>query len=175
MADWGASPPRYGRSRFALEAWSPDLEEHGRKALRMLGWLGLLVAALACSVPAILVAVGGLSDGNIFSAFRFSIAPWERVFDSAQTLASLKYSFLLTLRVPIALAIAFVIAWYLARHDVLGKRAIMCCLCLVFFLPILPATLGWIILLDPNYGILNNVAEYLVGVKPFNAYSLLGI
>ncbi len=153
----------------------PDVEEHGRKTLRLVGWLGLVIAALASSIPAILVVIGGFSDGNIFSAFKFSIAPWERALDSTQTLASLKYSFLLTLRVPIALVIAFVIAWYLARHDVFGKRAIMGSLWLAFFLPILPATLGWIILIDPNFGILNKVAEYLIGVKPFNVYSLLGI
>lgn len=173
MADWGLR--RFAPCRLVGQARHPGLEEYGRQALRIAGWLGLLVAALACSLPAILVFIGGFSDGNIFSAFKFSIAPWERVFDSAQTLAALKYSFLLTLRVPIALAVAFITAWYLARHDVFGKRVIMCCLWLAFFLPILPATLGWIILLDPNYGVLNKAVESLIGSKPFNAYSLLGI
>jgi iron(III) transport system permease protein len=175
MADAEASQSRYSRRRFTVEARSSPIEEYGRSALRTIGWLGLIIAALASSIPAILVFIGGFSDGNIFSAFKFSMAPWERAFDSTQTLGSLKYSFLLTLRVPIALAIAFVIAWYLARHEIFGKRVIMCSLWLAFFLPILPATLGWIILLDPHYGALNKVAEYLIGVKPFNVYSLLGI
>lgn len=174
MAD-GELSPRYAHSRLVVETRSPDIEQYSRPALRLIGGLGLVVAALACSMPAILVLIGGFSDGNIFSAFKFSIAPWERILDSAQTLASLKYSFLLTLRVPIGIAIAFVIAWYLARYEVFGKRVIMCCLWLAFFLPILPATLGWIILLDPNYGVLNKVAEYLIGFKPFDVYSLLGI
>src|SRR5260221_3481535 len=154
MAEGDVSPG-YAHSRLVVENRSPDIEKYGRSALRIIGGLGLVVAALACSIPVILVLIGGFSAGNIFSAFKFSIAPWERVFESTQTLASLKYSFLLTLRVPVGLAIAFVIAWYLARHEVFGKRVIMCCLWLAFFLPILPATLGWIILLDPNYGVLN--------------------
>ncbi len=69
------------------------------------------------------------------------------------------------------------IAWYLARNDVFGKRTIMYALWLAFFLPILPATLGWILLLDPNYGIINaHLRDWLSIRGPvFDIYSLAGI
>ena len=51
----------------------------------------------------------------------------------------------------------------------------MYALWLAFFLPILPATLGWILLLDPNYGIINGYAEQLIGIPLLNIYSLAGI
>jgi iron(III) transport system permease protein len=133
--------------------------------------------AFVCILPAVVITVGSFSEGNPFNDFHASLDPWRRVFDSAQTLRSIGYSFLLSLRVPVALAIAFIVAWYLARNDIFGKRTIMYALWLAFFLPILPATLGWILLLDPNYGIINLHARTLLGLHGplLDIYSLAGI
>ena len=51
----------------------------------------------------------------------------------------------------------------------------MFALWLAFFLPILPATLGWVLLLDPTYGIINTYTEKLVGMRVLDIYSLAGI
>ena len=40
-----------------------------------------------------------------------------RALDSSQTLRSIGYSFLLSLRVPAALMVSFLIAWYLASGE----------------------------------------------------------
>jgi iron(III) transport system permease protein len=146
-----------------------------RRALRLLAWFGVSTAALVCILPVLIIIVGSFSEGNPFNNFHASVDPWLRAFDSSQTLLAIEYSFLLSLRVPVALLIAFIIAWYLARNDVFGKRTIMYALWLAFFLPILPATLGWILLLDPNYGIINTYAEKLINVPVLNIYSLAGI
>ena len=175
MTNLEARPRQYEGSPVAAAARPFEFEKYVQLALYVAGWVGLIVAALACILPVLIVIVGGLSDGNIFTDFHFSIAPWQRAFESDQTLNSMKYSVLLALRNPVGIAIAFVIAWYLARNDVFGKRVIMGGLWLAFFLPILPVTLGWIVLLDPNYGVLNEVTFYLFGVKHFNIYSLFGI
>lgn len=172
MADLGAS---VGRDDRYVVSNVLDVEASLSRGLRIGGRIGLVLAALACILPAVLVIVGSLSDGSVFSNFKLSFAPWQRALDSPQSIDALKYSLLLTLRNPVGLFVAFVIAWYLARHDVFGKRVVMGTLWLAFFLPILPATLGWIVLLDPNYGVLNKLAQLLFGVAPFNVYSLLGI
>src|SRR4029077_19303214 len=125
--------------------------------------------------PALIIVVGGLSEGNPFNNFHASIDPWTRAIASSQTLRSIEYSFLVSLRVPVGLFVSFIIAWYLARNDVFGKRTIMYALWLAFFLPILPATLGWILLLDPNYGIVNSYAEKIIGTRLLDIYSLAGI
>jgi len=175
MTKLEARPRRHEGNPVAAAVRPLEFERYVQLALYVAGWVALIVAALACTLPVLIVIVGGLSDGNIFTAFHFSIAPWQRAFESDQTLNSMKYSVLLALRNPVGIAIAFVIAWYLARNDVFGKRVIMGALWLAFFLPILPVTLGWIVLLDPNYGVLNEVTFYLFGVRYFNIYSLFGI
>lgn len=143
--------------------------------LRLLGWTCLLVTALVCVAPPVVTVLGGLSEGSPFDGILLTVAPWMRALDSPRTLSSIGYSFVLSLRVPAGLVIAFVVAWYLARNDVFGKRTIMYVLWLAFFLPILPATLGWILLLDPNFGLINQSLSGIIGVKPFNIYSLGGI
>jgi iron(III) transport system permease protein len=143
--------------------------------LNPLAWLGLAAVALICVLPVAVVIVGSLSEGNPFNDFHGSIEPWMRALESSQTLRSIGYSLVLSLRVPVALLVSFVVAWYLARNDVFGKRTIMYALWLAFFLPILPATLGWILLLDPNYGIINTYAAAVVHVQVLDIYSLSGI
>jgi iron(III) transport system permease protein len=149
--------------------------EGAGRALGLLAWLGLAAVTLVCILPVAIIIVGSFSEGNPFNDFHASVDPWRRAFDSAQTLRSIGYSFLLSLRIPLGLGIAFIIAWYLARNDVFGKRTILYALWLAFFLPILPATLGWILLLDPNYGIINGYAEKLIRVPLLDIYSLAGI
>jgi iron(III) transport system permease protein len=131
--------------------------------------------ALACILPVAVVIVGSFSEGNPFNDFHASVDPWVRALDSSQTLGSIGYSFLLCLRVPAGLLVSFIVAWYLARNDVFGKRTIMYALWLAFFLPILPATLGWILLLDPNHGIINAAAERWINVSVLDIYSMAGI
>ena len=149
----------------------------GLSGLHPFGWFCLAFVALVCIAPVAVIIVGGFSEGNPFNNFHASLAPWGRAFESSHTLASIGYSFLLSLRTPLAILIAFFIAWYLARNDVFGKRTIMFTLWLGFFLPILPATLGWILLLDPNYGIINSYAKLLPFVDGpiFDIFSLGGI
>jgi len=146
-------------------------------ALRLFGWGCLAFVALVCIVPVLVIVAGSFSEGNPFNAFDASVEPWRRVFESTHTLNSIGYSFLLSLRIPTGLAVAFIIGWYLARNDVFGKRTIMFALWLGFFLPIIPATLGWILLLDPNYGIINSYVKTLASLdRPvFDIYSLAGI
>jgi iron(III) transport system permease protein len=158
------------RQRAAL----PRGEAAGR-ALRLLAWFGLAVVAVACILPVAVVIVGSFSEGNPFNDFHGSVDPWVRALDSSQTLGSIGYSFLLCLRVPAGLLVSFIVAWYLARNDVFGKRTIMYALWLAFFLPILPATLGWILLLDPNHGIINAAAERWINVPVLDIYSMAGI
>src|SRR5262249_62083097 len=114
------------------------------RALGLLAWLVLACAALVCVLPVVIVILGSFSEGNPFNDFRPSLDPWTRAFESSQTLRSIGYSLLLSLRVPAALLVSFVVAWYLARNDVPGKRAIMYALARAFFPPLLPATLRWL-------------------------------
>jgi iron(III) transport system permease protein len=146
-----------------------------RRTLKLFAWFCLAIVALICILPVAVIILGSFSEGNPFNDFRPSFDPWMRAIDSSQTLRSIGFSFLLCLRVPVGLLISFVVAWYLARNDVFGKRTIMYALWLAFFLPILPATLGWILLLDPNYGLINVAATSWLDISVLDIYSLAGI
>jgi iron(III) transport system permease protein len=63
------------------------------------------------------------------------------------------------------------------RTDTPLKGFIELALWLGFFLPLLPMTMGWVLLLDPHYGIINKALMRLFGlaVAPFDIYSYWGI
>ncbi|MGE0716527.1 MAG: ABC transporter permease [Alphaproteobacteria bacterium] len=171
------APASRGRAPLQPETDEPGYADFLATALRPFGWICLVLVGIICVAPVVIIAVGSISEGNPFNAFVASSAPWSRAFGSAHTLSAIGYSFLLSLRIPAGMLIAFVIAWYLARNDVFGKRTVMYALWLAFFLPILPATLGWVLMLDPNYGIINNLARTLpfVGGPVVDIFSLAGI
>jgi iron(III) transport system permease protein len=132
-----------------------------------LGLLTVTVIAAVTAAPVVLVVIGALK-GNL----------WRAVFiDSTINRAAIAYSFLLALRAPVAALIGFVIAWLLIRVRIPGSRFIEFALWTTFFLPVLPVTLSWILLLSPSYGLLNQVAKMLpfVTSAPFNIYSVAGI
>jgi iron(III) transport system permease protein len=183
-----ASAPEEGPTRLTLALpdgrrstklpWLGDGlagREAVRRSLKLFAWFCLAIVALICILPVAIIILGSFSEGNPFNDFRASLDPWTRAIDSSQTLRSIGFSFLLCLRVPVGLLISFVVAWYLARNDVFGKRTIMYALWLAFFLPILPATLGWILLLEPNYGLINVAAATWLDVTVLDIYSLAGI
>ena len=77
----------------------------------------------------------------------------------------------------VSLPLAVLLAWLVTRTDLPGKRFITICAWVAFFMPTLPVVLGWILLLDPHYGLLNELAKNLFGLTagPFNIYSFWGI
>ncbi|MEX2375209.1 MAG: ABC transporter permease subunit [Dehalococcoidia bacterium] len=141
------------------------------------GLLLLLAVGLPAIVPVFYVVVNSFSDASLGQAFTPSLAPWERAFDSPKTLSAMLNSFILTIRVPIGLAIAFIVAWLLIRVDVPGRRFIMYSLWFVFFLPILPMTLGWMLLANRDYGLMNELLiQWGIAQEPvFNIESIAGM
>ena len=132
-----------------------------------LGILTLTLVAAVTAAPVVLVVVGAL-EGNL----------WRSVFiDSSINRSAIAYSFLLALRAPVAAVVGFLIAWLLIRVRIPGSRFIELALWLTFFVPVLPVTLSWILLLSPSYGLINKIAETLpfVTSAPFNIYSVGGI
>jgi len=133
----------------------------------LLGILVLTLVAVVTAAPVVLVVVGAL-EGNL----------WRSVFiDSTINRSAIAYSFLLALRAPVAALVGFLIAWLLIRVRIPGARFIEFALWVTFFVPVLPVTLSWILLLSPSYGLINKVAETLpfVASAPFNIYSVGGI
>src|SRR5262249_22750023 len=143
-------------------------------------WLGV---ALLLAVGAITVLPVGFVVVNSFNVARPG-QPWtpglegwgEVLFGSARTLAALAYSAILAVRAPLAVVVAFVIAWLLVRVQIPGRQVIEIALWMAFFLPALPITLAWMLLLDPTYGLINSLLKLLpIPVGPLDIHSVLGI
>lgn len=144
------------------------------------GFILLLVIITLTVVPVFLVVLGGLNVNGWKDGASFSFDAWKKVwFESEKTLKSIGYSLLLSVRAPIAVIVGFVLAWLIARVKIPGHSFIEFSLWLAFFLPTLPLTLGWILLADPNNGLLNQWLHALPFIPDtfqlFNIYSLSGI
>jgi len=154
---------------------TPRPTRDGRRAVFGAALL-LIVGALALAPVAYVVASSfDISDPG--RPFRFGLEGWRNIATSARTLAAIAYSFLLVIRVPIALVIAFAIAWLLVRVRLPGHRFIELAFWFGFLLPVFPMMMGWILLLDPNYGLANRALETLPFVHGpvFSIYSVEGI
>ncbi len=81
------------------------------------------------------------------------------------------------LRVAITSVLAIFFAWVVTRTDTPWKGFIELMLWLGFFLPLLPMTLGWVLLLDPHYGLINKflMKVFQLSTAPFDVYSYWGI
>jgi ABC-type Fe3+ transport system permease subunit len=127
-------------------------------------WAGLallLAIGLFTVAPVLYVLVESFDLAPIGARYRFGLDGWLDVFTSQRTLSAIWYSLILSLRVPIAIVFAFVISWLIVRVDVPFKRFIEMSLLFGFFLPGVPMMMGWILLLDSNYGLLNLAAQKL--------------
>ena len=137
----------------------------------------VLVVALFTLLPVAFVVVGSFNAAAPGSAWRWGLRAWEQLFASTRTLDAVGYSLLLTIRVPIAVLIGFLVAWLLVRVQIPGKSFIEFSLWLSYFLPSLPVAIGWILLLHKDYGLVNRALMMLPFVKGpvFDIYSVSGI
>jgi iron(III) transport system permease protein len=77
----------------------------------------------------------------------------------------------------IGLPAAIVIAWFLARTNVPFSRWLEFGFWILYFLPSLAVTTGWLLFFDKDYGLVNRwlLASGLVDSPPFDMYSYWGI
>ena len=117
--------------------------------------LGVAVLTL---VPVLVVVVGSFDVAGTGEPARYGLDAWRQaLLESPRTRSALLNSFLLALRGPAGAAIGFGLAWLVIRTRLPGRGLIEPALWTAYFLPALPVTVGWILLLDPHYGLLNQL------------------
>lgn len=78
---------------------------------------------------------------------------WSQAFNHRHLSSALFNTLsLATIRIFISSTLAIIFAWIVTRTDIPLRGSIEFMLWLGFFLPILPMTMGWILLLDSHYG-----------------------
>jgi len=166
---------------------SPNITTSVAQRLRSLPWLepgaiGLtfVLALLSFLVicPIYLLLISGLQVEAGSNAAGFSFASWRSGFSEPGVAKAFLNTLVVTgLVQAISLPIAILIAWVIARTDMPGARFAELLFWITFFIPTLAVTSGWILMLDPKFGLAN---QFLLGAglfeaAPFNIYSLGGI
>jgi iron(III) transport system permease protein len=132
------------------------LARSGHAKHRTPGGLIITLAIAAVTLaPVLYVFAASFDASGIGEPYRFGLSGWEEMFSNAKTANAIAYSFILSARVPIAICFAIVIAWLLIRVDIPGGKFIEFALWFGFFLPTVPMVMGWTLLLDRNYGLIN--------------------
>ncbi len=140
--------------------------------------LVLALVALCVVFPLLLVALQSLQVAAPGQPARYGLDGWRAALGEPGLRTALINTFKVTfVRQLLSLPLAVLIAWLLARTDLPGRGWIEFAFWAAFFLPPFTVTLSWILLLDPEYGLVNTSLTLLpfVGTGPFNIYSFWGI
>lgn len=139
-------------------------------------FVALLVFMLA--YPVGLLFVKSFAVNRPGQPTAWGLEGWIAAFSDPGLPLALANTFSLgAVRVAITSVLAIFFAWVVTRTDTPWKGFIELMLWLGFFLPLLPMTLGWILLLDPHYGLINKflMRVFQLSAAPFDVYSYWGI
>src|SRR5919108_2622737 len=137
---------------------------------------GVLMAILA--YPLGLLFIRSLAISRPGQPVVWGLDGWVAAFTDVNLVVAIGNTFYLALvRVFLSSALAIFFAWVVTRTDTPLKGFIEVTLWLGFFLPLLPMTMGWILLLDPYNGLVNKflMRVFPLAKPPFDIYSYWGI
>jgi iron(III) transport system permease protein len=147
-----------------------------RSVQRFSGLTILLGVGFVTLVPLGFLILNSFNTSQLGQEISWGLEGWRQAFGTRQTIKALIYSFLLSTRTFVGLAVAFVISWLLIRVRIPAFTFIEFSLWMAWFLPPLSVTIGWIALLDPQYGLANKLlASMLPTPARLNIYSFAGI
>ena len=138
----------------------------------------IIVVAFLVLTPLALMILNSFQTARPGQPIVWGLEGWVKAFTTPGIVKAMTNTFSLAItRQAIALLIGSFFAWLIARTDLPMKGTLEFFFWLSFFLPALPETMGWILLLDPKYGLLNQgLIDIGVLSQPiFNIYSFWGI
>jgi iron(III) transport system permease protein len=138
----------------------------------------LLVVGFLVLTPLALMILNSFQIARPGQPIVWGLEGWVKAFSTPGIIKAITNTFTLAItRQAIALFIGAFFAWLIARTDLPMKGLLEFFFWLSFFLPALPETMGWILLLDPKYGLLNQglIGLGIVNQPLFNIYSFWGI
>lgn len=140
--------------------------------------LVLGVAGFFVLYPILLIVINSFQTARPGLTAHYGLEGWRvALFEPGMRQAIYNTFALIVARQLLSFPIGILLAWLLARTDLPGKGWLEFLFWLSFFLPSLSVTLGWILILDPEYGVANQFWSSLFGTQkgPFNIYSFWGI
>ena len=140
--------------------------------------LFLGVVALMVLTPLFLLLLNSFDLSKPAEPAVYGLDAWHRAMTTAGLSDAIYNTISLAVtRSVIATVIGIFISWLLARTDIPMKGWFEFMFWLSFFLPAFPVALGWILLLDSKFGLINQLLMALpfIDEAPFAIYSYWGI
>src|SRR5438067_943387 len=158
----------------AIRAPRAQSIEIQRSAVLMTLLLG--VVAFLVLAPLTLMLLSSFQLARPGQPAVYGLAGWQTAFTDRSIIGALGNTLSLSVvREGIALVVGVILAWLIARTDLIGKHVLEFVFWIAFFLPPLPMAMGWILLLDSQFGLVNQWFLGVFGVSPFSIYTFWGI
>lgn len=144
----------------------------------LVGWALIALVALLAGGPVAYVIYTSFQVATPGDVPRFGLDGWRRVFqDAALVEAAVNTVVLAAASVMISSPLAILFAWVTTRTDTPFRELLSSLIRVGFAIPVMSQTLGWILLLDPDYGLVNRAIASLPFLQgfAFNIYSYGGI
>src|SRR5712692_10189568 len=138
----------------------------------------MAVVAFLVLMPLVMMLIGSVQLSPPGRAPVYGFDGWARVITDQSIATAFGNSISLSVvREAISLVAGVMLAWLIARTDMPGKNALEFIFWVAFFLPPLPVAIGWILLLDKQFGLINQWLQLLPFIHQplFNIYSFWGI
>ncbi|MBI4321177.1 MAG: iron ABC transporter permease [Chloroflexi bacterium] len=138
----------------------------------------LIIVAFQVLYPMGMIFYGSVRDTPPGYAGNFSLAGYVEVFTNRETYELLLTTFwLAVVRTVLTVVGAVFLAWAVSRTNVPFRRHLEWLIVLIFFLPLLPRILAWIVMLSPRTGLINQFLRLFLplGDQGLNIFSYGGV
>lgn len=137
----------------------------------LIGFMGFYIL-----YPLLLILINSFNVATIADPPEYGFGAWGEAFSEYGVKEALWNTIKVTvIRQSIVFVIGVFIAWVLARTKIPYARGFEFFFWISFMLPSVATTYGWILLLDPDTGLVNSWFNNIFGVMPFDIYSFWGI
>ncbi len=155
----------------ASRAWLPPLDGGTALMAALIGFMGFYVL-----YPLALIVINSFNTATIAEPEVYGLGAWRQAFAEPGIWRSLWNSVRIGVVLQlIALPTGIFISWLLARTNIYGANVLEFGFWISFILPNLATTFGWMLLLDPSTGLINNWLRRLPLGLNFDIYSFWGI
>jgi iron(III) transport system permease protein len=144
----------------------------------VLGVVVLGLVAVGTLLPVLFLLWSSFNTAGPTQTPSYGLYNWHAAFSDSRVFDAIWMTLRLALtRVAIAVIAGIIFAWLIARTDMPAGSTFEFLFWVAFFTPALPLAFGWILLLDPDTGLVNRWITQLpfIDESPFNIYSFWGI
>jgi iron(III) transport system permease protein len=138
-----------------------------------------IAVAAVVVIPLLLLVLGSFSLASLptdVDLADLTIENYEEVWQDDGTLRVFTNTLIyVTGATALGISIAVALAWLVERTDMPGKVWIYAGVPMTLAVPSMLQAMAWVLLLSPRIGFLNSYLEGILGIGPFNIYSLGGM